>query len=196
MPGRILIRLCLGLAMLVATRGPSDAADTSWVAATAHDGVAYFLRDQPPQVARYDMESGQWLAPIPVSPGGTALAVGAQGIFVGFGRRIARIDPGGGGEAHLTNTAGDVQELVLANTLIAALEYGNGLLSIDPATGATLGVQTAFYAYYGLTGFSVAPGRQLLFGASSGLSPADIIVEALLPNGTLSTATRARSRMP
>jgi hypothetical protein len=187
MGGRIFIRLCLWLVMLVAMRGLSDAADTSWVAATAHDAVAYFLRDQPPQVARYDMESGQWLAPIPVSPGGTALAVGAQGIFVGFGRRIARIDPGGGGETHLTNTAGDVKELVLANTLVAALEYGNGLLSIDPATGATLGVQTAFYAYYGLTGLSVAPGRRLLFGASTGLSPADIIVEALLPDGTFGT---------
>src|SRR5260221_10983039 len=127
MPGRILIRLCLCLAMLGATRGPSDAADTSWVAATAHDGVAYFLRDQPPQVARYDMESGQWLAPIPVSPGGTALAVGAQGIFVRFGRRIARIDPGGGGGAHLAHTAGDRPEPAPAHTPLAAPAYGSGL---------------------------------------------------------------------
>ena len=140
-------------------------------------------------MARYDLNARQWLAPFSVSGGGTALAVGASGIFAGFGRRIARLELGGGPEQQLLNTAGDVMNLALAEPLVASLGDEQGLLSIDATTGAILDVTTNLYAYYGLDGLSAAPSMHRVFGRSLGLSPSDIVMETLAADDTFELET-------
>src|SRR5581483_2524892 len=164
----------LGLALAACTTRPAvAAADAGWVAAAAHRGIAYFLRNAPAGVARYDMTARHWLSPVPVAAGATALAVGDPGLYVAFGRRISRFPLAGGPEQHLLNTAGPVRELLLAGPLVASVQASDGLLAIDSASGAILDETGTFYASYGLAGLSAAPTRWRIFGRDQGLSPPD-----------------------
>lgn len=179
----------LGAVIGVVTMVAPVVVSAEWVDATAHDGIAYFLVASPGEIERYDMAQQVWLPAIPVSTGGTAMTVGSSGIFLGFGRRIARVPLAGGPEQHLTNTAGDVHDLVLAGPLIAAVGAMQGLLSLDSSTGALLDVSDGYYARYGLSGLSAAPGLRRVFGRSQGLSPSDIVVETLGSGGTFTGET-------
>jgi len=172
----------LGLALAACTTRPAvAAADAGWVAAAAHRGIAYFLRNAPAGVARYDMTARHWLSPVPVAAGATALAVGDPGLYVAFGRRISRFPLAGGPEQHLLNTAGPVRELLLAGPLVASVQASDGLLAIDSASGAILDETGTFYASYGLAGLSAAPTRWRIFGRDQGLSPPDIVAEGFVP---------------
>ncbi len=179
----MLARLAAGLLLISIATGPAAAQTERPVVATAtHAGVAYFLRPAVRQIDRFDLAAGQWLAPVPLTAAGTAMAVGDSGIFVGFGRRIARV-AANGHEQHLQNTAGDVRDLVLAGPLVASLTATQALISLDSTTGAFLDASDGFYAYHGLTGLSAARSRRKVFARNTGLSPSDIVVTTLGPFG-------------
>jgi hypothetical protein len=161
------------------------------VDAKSANDIAYFIfQGTAPHLERFDMQSNAWLPTIPLSGTPTAFAVDGTGIYVSFGRRTARLALDGSDETHLVNTVADVNALVIEGDYLYLVyggsSSGSQFTSIIKATGA---MRDADNFSYGMTGLSVAPTKNKIFGRSVGISPSDIIQVKTNADGTLGTQT-------
>lgn len=165
---------------------PWQQTGSGWIDSKESSGMAYFLFQSPPRIERYDLVTETWLTPISLADTPTAFAVDPDGLYIGFGRRVARFSLTGSNETHLQNTDTDIQSLFTIGQFLyinySSYPYGK-LLSLNKTTGQV--IDSKQYLYDVLTGASVAPTKGKIFARDSGISPADIVQVILNSDGTL-----------
>jgi hypothetical protein len=165
-------------------------APAQWVQSTRMGNIAYFLFGTSPRIERFSTTDSQWLPAIilPTVYGpATAMSVDADTLYVAYGQSAKRYSLGGSNETHLVNTAESIQSiftdgnLILLNHSISA--YAR-LTSINKSNNALI---AQFDNYIdSVSGASIAPGINKIFGRSVGISPSDITYVGYNDDGTFS----------
>ncbi|MBK7896747.1 MAG: PKD domain-containing protein [Anaerolineaceae bacterium] len=168
---------------------PQAPTATMWIDTVRHNGVIYFLFNDPIKLERYDVTNELWLDPITFDAlleAPTAVVVDESHIFVAFGQAVYRFNLDGTGQLHLHNTSTAVRDL-FTNSLYLIINYSSGssgrLATLEKESG--LFVDSASYTYDSLNGPSYSAELGKIFGRTSGISPSDIIYVAVNSDGTL-----------
>ncbi len=140
--------------------------------------VGYFFDSSSPVVARYDIAQSSWLSPITLqnaSSGPQAAHVDANGIYVAFGQAAYRYSSTGAVRTHLINLPSPISAIHSDGNLLF-LNYSIDLyarfVSINKSTNTLIdSVENYVYA---VSGSSIAPSKNTIYGRSLGISPADI----------------------
>lgn len=145
---------------------------------TEFEGVAYFLGEALPEVARYDIENEEWLSTIPLTTGvglPSAFHVDSDGLYAAFGRTVYRYDSDGSNPTHLLNVNNDVIAIHSDGNLLF-INNTSGLYtratSIDKSTNTIIDTIDDYLDT--LYGSSMATEQNRIFGRSGGTSPSDI----------------------
>lgn len=146
-----------------------------WVDLEVQGNTVYLLRKSPAQIMRYDLSTSQWKVPISLPKIPTAFSVDSTHIYVAYGREIKQLDKSGGNELHVTNTADDVNEMLMDGNLLFANRTSDLYARLTVINKSSLSVIVEWENYIdSLYGASIAPSRNKLFGRSQGISPSDI----------------------
>ncbi|MEY2546177.1 MAG: large repetitive protein, partial [Verrucomicrobiota bacterium] len=150
------------------TPGPNPS-EPLWVDAKVANSIAYFIfASSAPHLERFDMQANTWLPTITLSGAPTSFAVDSDAIYVSFGRRTARLNLDGTNETALANTVADVTASLVSGDYLYLLYSGTQVSSINKSTGA---VKDAKNFFYSMTGLSIAPTKNKIFGRDTGVSP-------------------------
>lgn len=163
----------------------ASSVQAQWLASSQSEGLAYFLQASPARWERYDLTNGHWLPPIPlpsIHDEPTAGFVDADGIYVAYGRSVFRYNRDGGDETHLANTTQEVTALIAnRDYLYFTVQWSGEVTSISKSQNTFAATGNAFYTMEGL---SISASGTHLFGRSSNVSPSDIVMLELKPDGT------------
>jgi len=140
--------------------------------------VGYFFDSNSPVVGRYDISRASWLEPITLqnaTSGPLVAHVDANGIYAAFGQSAYRYDSTGAGRKHLINLPTPITA-IHSDGNVLFLNYSISLyarfVSINKSNNAIIdSVENYINA---LSGSSIAPSRNTIYGRSIGISPADI----------------------
>ncbi len=141
------------------------------------------------RVADYNFSSGTWstAATLPRT-GATAMAQDANGIYIAYGTGIYQYSTAFAGETLVGSAANSVHGLFLDGDLLIAVHSAGLYYNVSiysRATRALLGSNSTYVD--SLFGAAHAPGLNKLFGSTSGISPADVVMaaytEAGIPSG-------------
>lgn len=156
-----------------------------------HDDVGYFLSQSSAEIERFDIAAEQWLDPITLesAPGTpTAALVDDNGIFVAYGSQLIRYAPDGSDPLELVGIWGPIIALHTDGNLLF-VNYSSGLYarftSVNLSTNQLI---DTFQNYVdSVVGSSIATDVNMIFGRSSGVSPADITFVQYDDDGNLLT---------
>jgi hypothetical protein len=140
--------------------------------------VGYFFDPNSPVVGRYDISRASWLEPITLqnaNSGPLVAHVDANGIYAAFGQVAYRYDSTGASRTHLINLPTPITA-IHSDGNVLFLNYSISLyarfVSINKSNNAIIdSVENYINA---LSGSSIAPTRNTIYGRSIGISPADI----------------------
>ena len=143
------------------------------------------------RVADYNFSSDTWstAATLPRT-GATAIAQDANGIYVAYGTSIYQYSTAFAGETLVGSAANSVHGLFLDGNLLIAVHSAGLYYNVSiysRATRALLGSNSTYVD--SLFGAAHAPGLNKLFGSTSGISPADVVMAAYTDAGIPSAAS-------
>jgi hypothetical protein len=136
---------------------------------TQFDTTVYFVHAFPSFIERFNLSTETWLNELDLSDIPTAFHADADGMYVGFGRRVSFLEANGT-ERHLANTSNDITDIISNDNWLFVLNARN-LLIINKFTGSRISDTELWYS----AGLSIAPDRNRIYGRTSGLSPSDIL---------------------
>lgn len=143
-----------------------------------YNDVGYFFDSDSPVVARFDIARSTWLAPITLqnaSQGPQAAHVDANGIYVAFGQTAYRYSNSGASRIHLINLPSTISAIHSDGNLLF-LNYSIDLyarfVSINKNNNTLIDSVESYV--YAVSGSSIAPSRNTIYGRSLGVSPSDI----------------------
>lgn len=166
----LLFPLLLATLLASTSLSPAQSVTPPWTFAKAVGNVAYFVTSSPNQVKRYDMQAGKWVNAIDLAEAPTAFTADADGLYIAFGRRVSYFTLTGV-ETHLKNTPSNILGLLSDATRLFLVE-SNTISIIQKLDGIYLDSKSFFYS---MTGLSIAPSLNKIFGRSTGISPSDIL---------------------
>lgn len=159
-----------------------------WAQNVKRGDTAYFLFGTSPRLERYALASREWLSTInlPTVYGpATAFAVDADSIYVAYGQSVKRYDLSGGNEVHIVNTAEAVQGIFVDGNVIFLNRSGSLYARVTSINKTDNSIIATFENYIdAVSGASIAPGINKIFGRSLGVSPSDITFVSYNDNGT------------
>ncbi len=149
--------------------------------------VGYFFDSSSPVVARYDIAQSTWLAPITLqnaTTGPQTAHVDANGIYAAFGQTAYRYNNSGTSRTHLINLPSAISAIHSDGNLLF-LNYSIDLyarfVSINKNNNTLIdSVENYVFA---VSGSSIAPNRNTIYGRSLGVSPSDITFVTYADNG-------------
>ncbi len=148
-------------------------------------GIGYFV--QATSIQRYNIEQEQWLAPVSLANASSkpsAIHVDGDGIYAAFGRAVYRYSLDGSSRVHLINMTDDVREIHSDNNLLfinsSSGHYSN-LTSINKRTNTVISTSNVYID--AVNGSSIAPSKNIIFGRTMGLSPADLTFQRYSDSG-------------
>ena len=136
----------LGLIFLLFLASFSVSAE--WLEKAEHSGVVYLLRESPPSIDRYDLNTEQVLAPIFLANPGVDIVVDSSGIYVAEPQSVLRFDFDGQNQTLLFSTPDLVKKIALIEQyLLVRTRHpqfsGQGsLTSLSTATGLQVDSKT------------------------------------------------------
>src|SRR6185369_8784156 len=137
---------------------------------------------------RFSITNNQWLTPItlPTLYGpGTAFAMDADTLYVAYGQSVKRYSLSGSNEVHLINTAESVQGIFTDGNVILLNRSVSLYARFTSLSKSNNAVITQFENYVdAVSGASIAPSINKIFGRSLGISPADITYVSYNDDGT------------
>lgn len=158
---------------------------TPWAKRTVHDGIAYFLYPGSTKITRFDLDAQNWLADIVIPAGALSFDADADGIFISFGDRVARLSLDGSTSENLPNIPGGQTTLELGPGFILVAS-GQQFRTFSKAQGTALGSTSIWYTIQGISEMA-ANGR--IYMSYIGLSPSDIVAITANPaTGALSSS--------
>ncbi len=155
-----------------------------WTDSSVYNDQVYFLYAPASRIDVYDLKTEGWLSSISFQGSATAFAVDSSGIYLAEGAQIYRLSHDGLTQTWLANLAQPIQQVILSNTHIYALEY-NEMWAINKSTlssqykSLSYSIQKAVYS-------SV---NNRIFARNTGVSPADIMVIDVNGDGSLGNMT-------
>lgn len=152
-----------------------------------HNDVGYFFDSSSNVVGRYDIQNKNWLAPVTLrntTTGPTVVHVDSNGIYAGFGQSIYRYNSDGTGRTHLINLQSPAIAIHSDGNLLFlnhSVTLYSRFVSINKNNNTVIdSVETYINA---LSGSSIAPSLNTLYGRSIGISPPDITYQSYDNNG-------------
>lgn len=152
-----------------------------------HNDVGYFFDSSSNIVGRYDIPKKNWLASVTLqntTSGPTVAHVDSDGIYAGFGQAIYRYKSDGTGRTHLINLQSPAIAIHSDGNLLFlnhSISLYSRFVSINKNNNTVIdSVETYIYS---LSGSSIAPSLNTLYGRSIGISPPDITYQAYDDNG-------------
>lgn len=136
---------------------------------TNFGATVYFVHGFPSFIERFDLASETWLDEIDLNDIPTAFHADADGLYIGFGRRVSYLEPDGT-ERHIANTNNEVSEIISNDNWLFILN-ANNLLIVNKFTGSRINDSELWYS----SGLSIAPDRNRIYARTAGLSPSDIL---------------------
>lgn len=97
---------------------PAAGSGSAWIDAAQQGSIIYFLFAS--HIERYDLAAGAWLPSTSVSQTATAFCVAADGVYVGFGRALAKFPLDLSSQTTLANLGGSITGLFSAGNFIYA----------------------------------------------------------------------------
>ena len=158
-----------------------------WVSHQNIGSVERFLFTN--RVADYNFSGGTWSAAATLPrTGATAIAQDAAGIYVAYGAAIYQYSTAFAGETLVGSAANSVHGLFLDGNLLIAVHSAGLYYNVNVYSRATRGLLGTTSTYVdSLYGAAHAPGLNKLFGSTSGISPADVVMagysDAGIPTG-------------
>lgn len=116
---------------------PAASTATAWTDAAQQGSVVYFLFSQ--HIERYDLSTGTWLPSTTLSQPATAFCVASDGVYVAFGRAVAKFPLDLSSQTTLANLGGSVASMFSLGSYVyaqVALSSNYGLYPIDRTSGA------------------------------------------------------------
>lgn len=169
----------------------AEAEESPWLDAQVHNGIVYLLRESPPQIQRFALNTETWLTPIALQETPTAFAVDSDGLYVAEGDDVNHYELNG---ANPTNIINDPE--ISVRFIIPADEYiylysiqSLGLVSIDKTTAVIIDTFPPFSSR-SYNSAAIAPTVDKLFVQYMGLSPRNIMQIVLNNNGTFGPSKR------
>ncbi len=95
------------LAMTIVSLGQSN----EWSRFMSVNDIAYFQKDSPPEIQRFDLSSKNWLEPISLGDVPRTFWVDSTHLYVGFDRKAVRLSLEGTNEELIANTATAVRNI-------------------------------------------------------------------------------------
>jgi hypothetical protein len=166
------------------------------VQSAEHQKVAYFLASVPTRIERYQMDSRQWQAAIPLSSARgtpTAITVDADGIYVAYILSVYRYKLDGSAETHVFNADYPVKALHTDGNLLFVnfTAYGySRLASINKTTNTLISRNEAYSS--SIFGSSIAPGINKIIGLVTDRSPSSTISISYTDSGEFTTTESYR----
>ena len=163
-----------------------------WLAAERRGDVVYFLATVPARIERYDLAAESWMPTVYL--GATqvpsAFAVAEEGVYVAYGRSIARRSADLATETPITNVPASITHLFIFGDYLYYAPNGGGgngaYNRINRTTGESIanvkiGTFSEVYRHV-----SFAPSLRKGFARNTGSSPADIESFLLAADGSAS----------
>lgn len=145
-----------------------------WIDKAEANGVVYLLRSFPFELARYDLATKSWLAPIELASSPRSLATLPDGLVIAFGTKVSRFDFKGGNEQILENAWADPSDIAADDGYLFVFK-NREIQSIRLSDGVQVDLYTSFGGYDTPDEVALSPGANQLFGWNVGLSPSDIL---------------------
>jgi fibronectin type 3 domain-containing protein len=175
----VIVSICLFLSL--------SSSSAQWLQIQRSTNTVSFLFAAAPRLERYSVSEQRWLAPInlPSIYGlPTAFCADDSNIFVAYGTAVKRYDLSGGNELHILNAPSSVISLHLDGDVLF-VNYSGSLYARFTSVTKSGAIIAAFENYIdAVSGSSIAPSLNKIFGRSLGISPADITYVSYNSDGT------------
>ncbi len=153
-----------------------------------HDGIAYFMRQTPGRLQRYDIRNRSWLSSISLPDNPTALAADGDGFYVAYGEEIYRYNPSFDGEIFLRSIDQAAHELFTDGDLLlvdsSTSTYGH-YTTMDKFSGAL--VQSKSEYIDNTHGTVLSRSLNRMIGVCQGILPADLTMVTYDEDGYITT---------
>lgn len=164
-----IILILLSITSIVEAANPPERVLVEW------NGVAYFMRQTPGRIQRYDITNHSWLSSIALRGNPTAMAADGDGFYVAYGRTVYKYDTRFGGETFLRNIDNDVHGLFSDGSFLitdhSSGSYGR-YTSFNKQTGALIDNES--YYVESTYGTVISRTHNKLIGVGRGYSPTDV----------------------
>ena len=70
----------------------SAQAQSVWIDSEREGDTVYFLKSSPAEIARYDLSTESWMAPITLTEAALDFTINSSHIYISYGRRLERMD--------------------------------------------------------------------------------------------------------
>jgi hypothetical protein len=153
-----------------------------------HEGVVYVVPPNSSQLRRYNLATGEWLAPVSLGFVPRGLAVNQHGLFAGSGRALQRFSLAIDNPVNVRNFESDVRELVAGtkHLFVATGDYVYPVIqTLDYTDGSIKGTFSAVYSL--AQNLVLSADGTLLGGRDMGISPSDIYRLPVNADGTFGT---------
>ncbi len=145
----------------------------TWVDVQVHADVVYVLYATPGRIERYDMAARKWLPTVMLPASASAFRVDVTGVYVAFGKRVARFGLDLTGETTFVQATQEARQLVVwRGYLYAYAETANPKLEVFTLeTGAKIASADAYSPYNLSAAVALAPLAGRLYAGVSGYYP-------------------------
>jgi hypothetical protein len=150
----------------------NSTANAAYLNSTTDKNTVYLLYSAPNQIARFDMATGQKLAPVVLNKSPSALAVKDGDAYIAYGRELYKINTETGEQVYVSGFSSGITSLALLHGKIYVFENASNFITIiDSATGLKIGDATT---YYSSGQYAVSDVYNSVFYRDAGLSPSDL----------------------
>lgn len=155
---------------------PTPPSGTAWIDAAQQGSIVYFLFAQ--HIERYDLSSAGWLPSTSLSQTATAFCVAADGVYVGFGRALAKFPLDLSSQTTLANLGDSIVSMFSLGSRIY-VDIGSYPASIYPVDRTTGSVGSALSLnVQGAASFVASPDGSTLYTPNSVWGPQFLTVDA------------------
>jgi hypothetical protein len=145
-----------------------------------------FAFAEPFRIERFDLNSLQWLSPLPMSAAATALCIDDSGIFTAENRNIVRWNLDGSNRTVLTSTTSPVSSLFTSADILGV--FDGQLRTYQKSSGAPL---SSISTPEGFSAPSSQPSTNRIFFRGPSASIPTLHAFDFSPDGTLASSTSA-----
>lgn len=173
-----------------------------WLDSGRVGDILYFLATGPGRIERYDLAGERWLPTVILSDTQvpTAFVPATEGVYVAYGRTVARRTLDLATETPLTNAASAVSQMFVFGDFLycnsgpsgASSSFGAANYSSLRRSSLQAGPAVSIGSFYGpFRQIALAPSIGKGFGRSTSISPADILMFSIAADGRVSGETDA-----
>jgi hypothetical protein len=158
-----------------------------WIRKVQFADTVYLLYQFPFKLERFNLVTGTWLPTQNFDSVPTSIAVGSEGVFIGFNLSVMQFSLDFSSSQPLTNAWPNPTDIGLDTNLLFVVK-DREIQTIRVNDGIEVGHYTSIGGYYTPERITVARSGNVIYGAQVGLSPQDILRIPYESSGTLGIA--------